>query len=117
MKTEDIKQYFPWEFYRDNQEGTIKQILDAFDEGYKIVVLKAPVGFGKSAVGITLGKILESTYYTTPQKMLQDQLGKDFTGKDFAVVKGRNNFKCQNSKQMCDCGVCKLKRIKSKKRI
>lgn len=115
MKTEDIKQYFPWEFYRDNQEQTIKNILDAFDEGNDVVILRAPVGFGKSPVGVTLGKILKSTYYSTPQKMLQDQLAKDFSGKDFAVVKGRSNFGCLQRNDSCALGICKLKKLKIKR--
>jgi Rad3-related DNA helicase len=112
MKKEDIKQFFPWESYRDHQEETIINIIDAFDAGYEVVILRAPVGFGKSPVGVTLGKIFKSTYYTTPQKMLQDQLFKDFSGKDFAVVKGRGNFNCNNNREKCDYGLCKLKNLK-----
>lgn len=114
MKIEDIKLLFPWDEYRDNQEKTIIDILDAYNEGYEVVVLRAPVGFGKSPVGVTIGKIVASAFYSSPQKMLQNQLEKDFASIDFAIVKGRNNFRCQQSRETCDNGKCLLKKDKKK---
>jgi len=115
MKKEDIKTYFPFPTYRDNQEDISFKIIEAYEQGYDVVILRAPVGFGKSPVGVAIGKILNSTYYTTPQKMLQDQLAKDFLGNDFAIVKGRNNFDCNNNRNKCDYGECLLKKSKKKR--
>ena len=62
MKKEDIKAYFPFPEYRDNQEDISFKIIEAYEQGYDVVILRAPVGFGKSPVGVAIGKILNSTY-------------------------------------------------------
>ena len=113
MDKNDIKKYFPFDTYRDNQKETLEKIVELF-ENNRIVILRSPVGSGKSPIGITMGKMFNSSYYITPQKILQDQLGNDFTDKDFTIVKGRGNFGCKFNGNSCEYGVCVLEKIKVK---
>ncbi|QIG69603.1 ATP-dependent helicase protein [Rhizobium phage RHph_I46] len=83
-----IKQHFPYEIIRDPQYEAIVKTLDAYKDGYKHVILEAPTGVGKSAVGLTVGRILNQvistqetphkTCFTTITKYLQGQYRRDF---------------------------------------
>lgn len=106
MNINEIDKFFPFESYRDNQREIIEKIIKSFNGGNKVVILKAPFGFGKSPSAITIGRMLESSYYITPQKILQDQLEKDFTDDNFTIVKGRGNFNCLNNTETCLYGQC-----------
>lgn len=101
----DIDNLFPYKdsqgraSYRPYQEKVIVKALTALvEQDYDIFYLDAPVGFGKSACIITVERVLAEmglmSYYTTPQIMLQDQLGEF---KDLPQIMGRNNFPCLDS--------------------
>ena len=51
---------FPHGTFRNNQDNVIKQICEAFNSGYKCIILEAPTGFGKSAIAITIARTLRS---------------------------------------------------------
>ena len=70
----------------------MKQIAQAINDGYKIIVLEAPTGFGKSPVAIALGRTLGSSYICSATKDLQSQYTKDFPF--LRSVKGMGNFDC-----------------------
>jgi ATP-dependent DNA helicase DinG len=87
----------------------LDQIHDAFNLGYKYIVLEAPTGFGKSAVAITLALSLGSSYICTSTKDLQTQYSKDFPY--IKTAKGKNNFPCLLKQDFIDngvyrCGIC-----------
>ena len=79
-----IKNCFPYPSARVGQMGLIEKSINAFENGKKFVIIEAPVGAGKSAIGFTVGNYFGSYYYVTAQKMLQSQLSKDF-GEGIAI--------------------------------
>lgn len=97
----DLNKIFPYPKARDNQLEIIDSIINKFNEGKNFVILEAPTGAGKSAIGYTIGRYFNKYYYITAQKMLQSQLSKDF-GEDgrwcgnypMVELKGRNAYKC-----------------------
>jgi Rad3-related DNA helicase len=83
--------------------------LDAFNSGYRYVLLEAPTGFGKSAVAISLALSLGSSYICTSTKDLQTQYSNDFPY--VKAAKGKNNFSCLLKQDFIDngtyqCGIC-----------
>ena len=89
-----IPEYFPFDTFRDGQRECIEFILQSFAAGKKFVVYEGPVGSGKSAVGMTVAKFFESSYYLTVQKVLQSQLMKDFGSGEVVDLKGRSAYTC-----------------------
>ena len=97
-----IDGFFPMPSYRDGQKEAIITILKAFRDGYKYVVAECPTGSGKSAIAYTVSRFFDYTYWLTIQKVLQDQLVRDFGSSgnftDLAHVlvdlKGRNAYPC-----------------------
>jgi Rad3-related DNA helicase len=83
-----IKQHFPYEIIRDPQYEAIIKTLEAYKEGYKHVILEAPTGVGKSAVGLTVARFMNDvmstietphrTCFSTITKYLQGQYRRDF---------------------------------------
>ncbi len=100
MKTtreKDVLRYFPHKTPREGQIETITDVLSAFDSGKKFVLLEGPTGCGKSAIGMTIARMMRA-YYLTVQKSLQDQLARDFQA--FSVtLKGRNAYQCTKALQ------------------
>lgn len=98
-----IKSCFPYPSARTGQMELIEKAINAFDSGKRFVIIEAPVGAGKSAIGYTIGNYYDSYYYITAQKLLQSQLSKDFgeNGKwinddkhPMIELKGRNAYPC-----------------------
>lgn len=83
---------FPFPEYRPYQKDALEKITNHFNSGGKLVLLEAPTGFGKSPVNIAIARTLTPAFYVTPQKILQDQIKKDFS--DVVVIKGRSNYVC-----------------------
>ena len=100
---------FPFTSQRCNQTLVLNQICDAFNSGYKHIVLEAPTGFGKSPVAITTAMTLGSSYICTSTKDLQTQYSRDFPY--LKVAKGKNNFPCLVKQDfirngLYQCGIC-----------
>lgn len=100
---EAIDNHFPMRVdgkasYREGQKGAIEFALNAFNQGKKIVIIEAPVGAGKSAIGMTLLDMVNRGYYLTGTKILQDQLVREFSQVDgqegLIELKGRNAYPC-----------------------
>ncbi len=98
----DVDTLFPYKnaqgkaSYRPYQEKVIIKALTALvEQDYNVFYIDASVGHGKSADIITVERVLSemglNSYYTTPQLILQDQLGEF---KDLPQVKGRSNYPC-----------------------
>ena len=88
----DLLKNFPFPTKRESQSGVLNQIGTAFDSGYKIILLEAPTGFGKSPVAIATALTLGTSYICTSTKELQTQYAKDFPF--VTLAKGKNNFQC-----------------------
>lgn len=135
-----IQSYFPHESFREGQKECIEKALGAFESGKKFVMLEAPTGAGKSAIGLTIARFFGNAYYLTVQKILQSQIIKDFGSDNVVDLKGRNAYECNywdnrnewikngdplpdtdtklypkpNKPIGCDVGVCKVRDDKSK---
>jgi Rad3-related DNA helicase len=79
---------------RKGQVDVLRAIQKAFEDGYKNVLLEAPVGSGKSAIAVTCGNFYGSSHVLTPRKSLQDQYLEDFSSDKMALMKGRNAYPC-----------------------
>lgn len=90
-----IPEYFPHGEFRSGQKECIEAILNAFANGKKFVILEGPTGSGKSAIGMTIARFFQESYYLTTQKILQDQLIRDFSHiPSVKALKGRNAYHC-----------------------
>jgi len=90
-----IDGYFPFPEFRDGQRECIEFVLDAFEDGKKCVIVEAPTGSGKSAIGLGVSKFFDNAYYLTIQKILQSQIVNDFGDSgDIVDVKGRATYPC-----------------------
>ena len=92
MTTKDFIKNFPFISQRINQTKVLNEICEAFNSGYKHIILEAPTGFGKSAVAVSVAKTLGSSYICTSTKDLQTQYARDFLF--IKMAKGKSNFPC-----------------------
>ena len=101
---EHYKRFFPFPEIREPQERAIDFILNAFKTN-RFVILEAGTGVGKSAIGVTVSRYLQNnvtltniedenkqttSYFLTPQKILQKQYIEDF---GFSKLKNKNKQK------------------------
>lgn len=105
-----------FEGLRDHQRVAIREILTAYEEGAKCVVLDAPTGSGKTLIGETVRRLLlgagvsRQTSYICSSKALQDQFIRDYPYAK--VLKGRSNYATElyperfNNKDPLTCGDC-----------
>jgi Rad3-related DNA helicase len=105
--TEDILAHFPFPSARPGQVDAIRFAKDAFDSGKKVVIIEAPCGSGKSAIGLGLTGHYDRSYYLTIQKILQDQLITEFgDGGRYSTklvdLKGRSSYECVYYKNKAD---------------
>lgn len=94
-KTLTLEHYlgaFPFPDIRPKQRQVLQEICNAFNSGYRIVVLEAPTGFGKSPVAMCVARTLGSSYTCSATKELQTQYVNDFPY--LRSVKGMENFTC-----------------------
>lgn len=129
-----IDSCFPFKNYRQYQRECLIDTINAFNRNTEVYLLNAPVGFGKSPVGIGIGRMTSikeepvtdndddenikskeyksfGTYYSTPQKLLQDQLDKDFS-EYIKVIKGRDAYQCSVLSTSCKYGKCQVSSFK-----
>lgn len=110
---EDILKHWPFPYEpRGNQ---LKAFDWAANEDAKYLLLEAPVGAGKSNIGITVSHALGTrnancrgdSIILTPQRILQDQYEKSFFGNKkiaLASLYGKSNYQCQKKNTTCDIG-------------
>jgi len=92
----EIVKYFPMPSFRPKQRETLVKCFEKLEEGKKLILLQAPVGFGKSAVNTALCRYYTPSVYTTPQLSLIDQiLSDEYLGRFFVEIKGRENYRCK----------------------
>lgn len=89
-----ILEHFPLEKARRTQQDVLIAIEKAFKDGYKNVLLEAPVGSGKSAIAIAVSKYYGTAHVLTPRKSLQNQYAEDFSTHKVVLMKGRSSYPC-----------------------
>jgi len=106
-----IENFFPFDKFRQYQQKILTDIVNDFENGYNVIILEAPVGFGKSPVNIALGLYYKPAFYTTPQVKLVNQLSRDFCPDKLAIdggygniisLLGRRNYICKETKKPSD---------------
>jgi len=105
----DFLKNFPFSTKRGRQAHVLNEIYSGFASDYRYIILEAPTGFGKSAVGIAVALTLGSSFICTSTKDLQTQYSRDFPY--LKVAKGMNNFPCLVKEDFIKngtyrCGVC-----------
>ena len=104
-----VMDLFPFKTYRKYQKSIIIESIRALMQG-KVVIIRAPTGFGKSPVAIAILRYFSSGFYVTPQKILQYQLIKDFA-EFLRLIQGKNNYKCEYDNDLsCESGLCVVDR-------
>lgn len=109
MSSFAYKHHFPFPTVRPNQDTAILFALEAFlHRNKRVVILELGTGIGKSAIGLTVGRYLNSvripnddylpgTYVLTTQKVLQEQYMHDFgpPNGNLQSIKSASNYKCE----------------------
>ena len=111
---QEVKKCFPYPTIRNQQLEAINFAVDSIKrDGKKFVVIEAGTGVGKSAIGLTVARLLSGddsgeytrgAYFLTTQKILQEQYVKDFGGFKGSMksIKSSSNYTCNfNKKTTC----------------
>ena len=98
---ESVRYVFPFERARPGQIVCIEDLRRYCSLGKK-VILRAETGYGKSAIIVTLAKLLPHTLIIEPQKGLQDQIQRY----GVFVLKGRSAYKCAVTGDTADKAPC-----------
>lgn len=93
----------------DDQQRIIYEIRKAISNGYKNIVLKLGVGFGKSAIAKTISNMVDSSYILTNNTALQKQYTQDY--KDIALLMGRGQYTCKERNGDYTCNQCYMEYI------
>jgi ATP-dependent DNA helicase DinG len=109
LTSAELVRNFPFVHRRGSQTQVLREISEAFNSGYKHILLEAPTGFGKSPVAVAVAMTLGSSYICTATKDLQTQYSKDFPF--LRATKGANNFRCLVKEDFIKnrtyrCGAC-----------
>ncbi len=120
------QRFFPYPSPRDAQDEAIRFALDAYSQGKRFVVIEAGTGVGKSAIGLTVSRVINNSnnilpegitrgsWYVTTQKVLQDQYIKDFGSLGMRSIKSATNYSCSFKKGNTCAESQKLLRIEEK---
>jgi len=77
--------------FRSHQIPAIEEVVNLFNSGYKVVILDAPTGSGKTFAAEAVRRLMmKSAIYTCTTKTLQDQVTRDYPY--VKVLKGRANY-------------------------
>jgi ATP-dependent DNA helicase DinG len=112
----EILPFFPLEEPRPKQRKACEYIRQKIEEGFNDIVIAAPTGAGKSAIGVCAGTWIAShlpasgynrgAYYLVTQKLLQDQITDDVPRyrevcQKSASIKTSEEYECP---EYGDCG-------------
>jgi ATP-dependent DNA helicase DinG len=112
----DILQFFPLAEPRTKQVKCLEYIKAKIEAGFTDIVVAAPTGTGKSAIGVAAGfwiashapahEIKRGAYYLVTQKLLQDQITNDIPRynencKNCVSIKTSEEYPCPD---YMDCG-------------
>lgn len=109
----DILQFWPFPY--PPRENQIKALEWLAEQDAKYLLLQAPVGAGKSNIGITYSHMLGNrsanapgdSFILTPQRILQDQYERSFENNkqvEMASLYGKSNYSCISKNATCEIG-------------
>lgn len=113
IQMKSVLDYWPFPYSPRQSQVAALEWLDKQDSKY--LLLEAPVGVGKSNIGITYSHAIGSrltnyrgdSFILTPQRILQSQYERSFHGEpdvSIASFYGRSNYQCQSRNTSCDIG-------------
>ncbi|UIO99712.1 ATP-dependent DNA helicase [Halobaculum sp. CBA1158] len=105
MDPSRIPSAFPAPSFRGTQESALSAIADAFADGNRVVLVRAPTGSGKSLLARAIAGAARTVeeaspsqatgaYYTTPQVSQLDDVAADDLLEDLNVIRGKSNYTC-----------------------
>lgn len=105
MRVRRIHDEFPAPSYRGYQQRALDEIANAFTNGARVVLVRAPTGSGKSLLARAICGCATrpaeaepgqptGAYYTSPQVSQLDAVAQDPLLTDIAVVRGKGNYTC-----------------------
>ena len=119
---EFVETFLPINFqWRKGQKEAILEIIDAYDNGTKTIILDAVVGSGKSLIGLAVSYILnkknKSGYILSSEITLQEQYENDFKRfhLNWGSVKGISNYSCIDNYENNSLGTCRIRNKVPKK--
>ena len=111
MEIKNIHDYWSFDYpERDNQTLALDWLAK---QKAKFLILEAPVGSGKSNIGVTYSRYLGQrtpqgdSYILTPQRILQKQYDDSFADDpdiNLKTLYGKSNYTCGSKKTTCDIG-------------
>jgi len=122
----NYQRFFPYATPREAQDEAIQFALSEYARGKRFVVIEAGTGVGKSAIGLTISRVINNSnnplpeniargsWYITTQKVLQDQYIKDFGSLGMKTIKSATNYSCSFKKGNTCAESQKLLRIEEK---
>ena len=114
--------YLPKDFkWRKGQREAIYEIIQTFlEKKYKVVILNAATGSGKSLIAVAtsyiFNKIKKRGYILTSEISLQDQYEQDINNLKlpFGSIKGIDHYTCLDNNEKHSIGTCKIRNISPK---
>jgi Rad3-related DNA helicase len=114
--------FFGDEFvWRKGQKEAIIEIIKAYYNKTKTVILDAPVGSGKSIIGMAVAWILNQQelkgFILASDLSLQEQYEKDFAKGNFrwGSIKGIDNYICLDNMEKNSLGTCRIRNKPAKR--
>jgi len=106
MNEKNILDYFPLD--SEPRPKQVEALEWLATQKAKYLLLEAPVGVGKSAIGICFSRWLKdergSSFILTPQRILQEQYERSFDASLIASLYGKGNYECRSKNTTCDIG-------------
>ena len=76
-----------------NQEEVVNEVLEAVDQGNKIIFIHGICGTGKSAIALNIARNLGKASIVVPGKNLQAQYKKDYEGDKYLLKENKEKLK------------------------
>jgi len=97
-----------WPIKSPPRPNQIKALEWLENQNAKYIILEAPVGSGKSLIGLTYSRYLAagkgSSFILTPQRILQEQYEHTLDDNSIASLYGKSNYQCNQKSTTCDIG-------------
>ncbi len=105
MDVTRIAEEFPAPSFRGAQERALRDVRSAFEDGNRVVLVRAPTGSGKSLLARSIAGCARQNgegapsrptgaYYTTPQVSQLDDVAGEELLEDLSVIRGKSNYTC-----------------------
>jgi Rad3-related DNA helicase len=97
-----------WPIKSPPRPNQIKALEWIENQDAKYIILEAPVGSGKSLIGLTYSRYISGrtghSFILTPQRILQEQYEQTLDDKSIASLYGKANYPCKSKNTTCDIG-------------